>query len=344
MISYVSGNILDANADVLVNTVNAVGVMGKGIALQFKKHYPMNYEAYRNAVKQGIVKPGKVFLYPINTTGKVKYIANFATKGHWRYPSQLRWIKTGLEDLKKQIAALNIDSVAIPPLGCGQGGLDWRKVKVLIEDELKDLPLTIYAYEPSNSIRETLKEEPLKKIPKLTPVRAMLLYLFYRYQILGEDITEFVGEKLSYFLYRTGEARLKLAFKEGYYGPYSGQVRNILFAVNGYYIKGFEQMDVKPFDPLELVFERKDEVDSYVKRELSDTERERIYKVEKLINGFETPYGLELLASVDYINQKYGSANFNTIRMEIGRWSQRKNNMFTDEHIQLALKLIKERF
>jgi len=337
MISFKTGNIIESKADMLVNTVNSKGVMGKGIALQFKEHYPENFKLYKRAVEEGIVKPGKVFIAKINTHRGVKYIANFATKNHWRNPSRVEWIKSGLDDLKKQLLELPVKSIAIPPLGCGHGGLKWEVVKPLIVDSLKEMNLEVIIHEPSTISKDNAKQTTGSVKPKLTPARAMLLFLLYKYRALGEDITEFAAEKLCYFLYRAGETQLKLDFRPGYYGPYSGKVRHVLYAMNGYYLKGFEQKDAKPFDPLELMVNKKNEVDTYVQENLSLFEKDRLNKVASLINGFETPYGLELLATVDYITANDNTRDITSIKNTINEWSERKKNMFTEDHIKLAL-------
>lgn len=343
MITYKTGNILDADAEMLVNTVNAVGVMGKGIALQFKNTFPENFSAYKKAVSEGKVRPGKVFIVNINAIGKVKYIANFATKNHWRYPSKLEWIESGLRDLKDQIVRLQVESVALPPLGCGHGGLDWNKIKPLIEHNLSNLPVKILAYEPSDAIKEILKNEFQPKAARLTPARAMLIYLLYKYRASGEEVTEFAAEKLSYFLQELGEKQLKLDFQKSYYGPYSGKIRHVLFAMNGYYLKGFEQKEAKPFEPLRLVAEKKQEVEHFVKNNLSQTEINRLDRVVDLIFGFESTYGLELLASVNYLISQGVGADAESVFREMESWSERKRNMFSKEHIELAIQTLNEK-
>ena len=340
MITYKTGNILDADADVLVNTVNIVGVMGKGIALQFKKHYPENYNAYKKAATLKQLEPGKVYLVPVNTTCNVKYIANFATKDHWRHPSQLKWIRSGLYDLKEQLQNLPIDSVAIPPLGCGHGGLNWEEVKQLIEMILHDAPFKVIAYTPSEEIAAALKKENRPAAANLTPARAMLLYMFYKYRAMGEEVSEFAAEKLSYFLQRLGEKQLKLNFQSGYYGPYSGKVRHVLYAMNGYYLRGFEQKDTKPFEPLELVVDKKPEVERYIDQHLSADQKNRLKKLSDLIKGFETPYGLELLASVDFIVSKGVPATPKTVAEALDNWSERKKGLFCQDHITLAIDVL----
>lgn len=337
MIIYKEGNILDEKADALVNTVNTVGVMGKGIALKFKNEFPENYKKYLDAVNRKEITVGKVQIVPVYGLRGVKYIVNFPTKAHWRYPSNIQWIKDGLKDLREKIQSLKIESIAIPPLGCGNGGLNWQEVKPLIVEALSGLEITVLVYEPSLAIKEALKKEDKPSAAKLTPARAMLLYLFYKYRALGEFASEFAAEKLSYFLQRFGETQLNLDFKKGLYGPYSGKVRHVLYALNGYYIKGYEQKEAKPFESLELVVSKKDEVKSFIDKSASLTEKERLDKVAEFIQGFESPYGLELLATVDFLRYTAYLSDAESIKRELELWSQRKKDLFPLNHIQLAI-------
>jgi O-acetyl-ADP-ribose deacetylase (regulator of RNase III) len=226
--------------------------MGKGIALQMKNSFPENTKAYNQAVKEGRLKLGEMLVVPVASIQGPDYIINFPTKAHWRYPSQLSWIKAGLKDLRDKLLDYSITSVALPPLGCGNGGLNWEDVKPEIETALGDLPLDVVVYEPSPEVKAILKKEEKESAARLTPARAMLLQLLYRYRALGEFASEFAAEKLSYFLQRFGENQLKLNFHKGAYGPYSGKVRHVLYAVNGYYLKGYEQKDAKPFEPASI--------------------------------------------------------------------------------------------
>lgn len=335
MITYKEGNILDASAEALVNTVNTVGVMGKGIALQFKKQYPDNFKAYSEAVKRNEITTGKVQVVPINGMNGVKFIINFPTKAHWRYPSKIKWIKDGLVDLSSQIKRYNIRSIALPPLGCGNGGLDWASVKPIIEEELSKIDVDVLIFEPSALIKEALKTEVKPQAAKLTIVRAMLLSLLYQYRSLGEFASEFAAEKLSYFLQRFGETQLKLDFVKGVYGPYSGKVRHVLYALNGYYIKGYEQMDTKPFETLELVASKKIEVKSYIDTTATEKEKERLQEVENFILGFESPYGLELLATIDLLINTTSILKAPEVKSML--WSERKQYLFPLNHIELAI-------
>ena len=336
MITYKTGNLLDAPVEALVNTVNTVGVMGKGIALQFKTTFPENYKAYVEAVKSGSVQLGKMLVVPINPIGKVRYVINFPTKGHWRYPSKIDWIESGLQDLKIKIKEAGIKSIALPPLGCGNGGLDWNQVRSLIEKEMNSLDVDVIVYEPSPEIQELLRQEEKASAAKLTPVRAMLLQLLYNYRALGEFTSEFAAEKLSYFLQRFGEKQLKLNFQKGFYGPYSGKGRHVLYAVNGYYLKGYEQKDAKPFEPLEMIVDKAPEIQSYIKGNLTPENRDHLKKVATLINGFETPYGLELLATVDFLIEENKTLNAEAIMEKL--WSERKKDMFLKQHVKMAIQ------
>jgi O-acetyl-ADP-ribose deacetylase (regulator of RNase III) len=140
MLELTTGNLLDANAEALVNTVNTVGIMGKGIALQFRLAFPRNFELYQSACKRGDVVPGKMFVVPTNRLDNPKYIINFPTKRHWKGKSRIEDIDAGLVDLVEVVRRENIKSVAIPPLGCGNGGLDWNEVRPRIESAFAALP------------------------------------------------------------------------------------------------------------------------------------------------------------------------------------------------------------
>jgi O-acetyl-ADP-ribose deacetylase (regulator of RNase III) len=151
MITYKKGNLLADEASALVNTVNMMGVMGKGIALAFKKEFPWNYRVYVDACHGGLVGIGKLLLMDdTSETYGSKLIINFATKIHWSKPSEYFFIEAGLEALVNCINDHKIPSIAIPALGCGNGGLDWQIVKPMIEKHLSGLNIIISIYEPQN--------------------------------------------------------------------------------------------------------------------------------------------------------------------------------------------------
>jgi O-acetyl-ADP-ribose deacetylase (regulator of RNase III) len=145
MVTFVRGDIFKSPAQVLVNSVNCVGVMGKGIALEFKKRYPQMYNDYKARCDKGQVRPGEPYLWEDDSV----QILNFPTKRHWRENSVLQDIEDGLKCLSKSYECLGIQSIAMPPLGCGLGGLSWSDVQPMIVKYLGAIPdLDVYVYEP----------------------------------------------------------------------------------------------------------------------------------------------------------------------------------------------------
>jgi O-acetyl-ADP-ribose deacetylase (regulator of RNase III) len=336
MIRYTKGNLLSASTEALVNTVNTVGVMGKGIALQFKEAYPKNYAVYQAACKAGTFKTGEVLAVQDDTATGQKWIINFPTKAHWKGNSQYSFIASGLKALREKLIELDIKSVALPPLGCGNGGLDWDVVKSMIEAELGDLAIDILVFEPNEAIKAALQKENTPKEIKLTPARAMLLYSLFAYENQGEQSSLFVANKLAYFLQRIGE-KLRLTFEAHLYGPYSVQVGHVLYNLNGVYLTGMEQNQARPFDPLHLNYHKWDEVKAYVDRELSMVQRERLQNLLRLINGFESAFSLELLATVDFLMRERGEeTSKEDVRKQIDDWSSRKTKLFRTEYVEIA--------
>lgn len=153
MIRYTTGNLLEAQADALVNTVNELGVMGKGIALQVKQAFPEAARDYMDAGKRGEVRVGHVLVTATQALSGPQWIIHFPTKRHWRRPSRMEWVRDGLVDLKRVIIEFGLNSVAVPPLGCGNGGLDWSDVGPLIEEELGDLKgVDVLVFEPGGEL------------------------------------------------------------------------------------------------------------------------------------------------------------------------------------------------
>lgn len=145
---FKTGNLFDSNAEALVNAVNTIGVMGKGVALQFIERFPTNFKLYAAACKKEEVEIGKMFITATNSLLNPKWIINFPTKKHWIDKSSYSFIELGLDDLVGQIENLDIKSIAIPALGAGLGGLDWDTVKTIIENTLHDLNIDITIFEP----------------------------------------------------------------------------------------------------------------------------------------------------------------------------------------------------
>lgn len=335
MIYYITGNILDSKAQALVNTVNTMGVMGKGIALQFKKAYPNNYKAYEKACKLGEVEVGKMFVTEDNNTASgVKIIINFPTKTSWKKPSEYQYVEDGLDSLVAEIETRKIKSIAIPPLGAGNGGLNWEKIKKLIEEKLQHLGIDIYVYEPTLQIQEHLKKERAK----LTDARALLLYVLYDLVRNGEYVSEFSSEKICYFLQKFGARKyFKLTFEPNFYGPYSGKVRFVLNAINGSYLMGYSDMDKKPFEPLTLVSDAYEDVKQHV-----ETNKELLTIANKTIvflRGFYSDFALELLSSIDYIATKENTLDKQIISERLEKWSNRKRTLFSNpKYLEVSLK------
>ena len=341
MISYTKGDLLSSKAQALVNTVNTVGVMGKGIALHFKEMFPYNFSVYAQACKKGELTPGKMLVVKdSNLALGERIIINFPTKVHWRQPSRYEYIEEGLKDLVRVIGEYGITSIAIPPLGCGNGGLDWAVVRGMIEQALDPLTeVDISIYEPSAEVSAQLARQSGNASAQLTPARAMLLYAMFCYEVHDERCSLFVANKLSYFYQMLGEKEFaNMPFKAHYYGPYSVSVGHMLNAVNGKYIHGLEQMDAKPFEALMLDYERKAEVGEYVHKSLSPEQIGHIKQLLKLIDGFESAYSLEVLASVAYVRREHPGIGVEETIQEIQNWSARKKNLFKREHIDAAYK------
>ena len=157
MIEYIEGNIFDSPAQVIVNTVNTVGVMGKGIALEFKNRYPQMFEKYKTACEKHMLTIGKLML----VSAPDHMLLLFPTKENWRYPSKISYIEQGLKRFCDNYAQRGITSIAFPKLGCGNGELDWNEVHPLMERYLKDLPIDVYIY-----LDKGKQEEPEHKHPK----------------------------------------------------------------------------------------------------------------------------------------------------------------------------------
>lgn len=337
MITSTKGNLLESNAQALVNTVNTVGVMGKGIALQFKEAFPQNYCYYRDACKAGLVKVGQMFVTTENRIDVSKIIINFPTKTTWREPSEYSYIEMGLKSLRDEIIKLHIKSIAIPPLGSHNGGLDWVRVKQMIISSLEDVDCDIYLYEPSERIIERLKEERVK----LTPARAMMLDLLCDMKTYGEFSSLFSAEKVVYFLQRFGAKDIfKVNYSRGYYGPYSnGKISHLLYTLNNSYIKGMGGMQVKPFDEIWILEDTPKTIEDYLSDEQYRQYKEIDNKTKNFLRGYYSNSSLELLATVDFLLQNdVNLKNWKkmdsemllyTLNQDITKWSKRKGRLYS---------------
>ena len=220
MIRTGTGNLLQAPVDALVNTVNCEGVMGKGIALQFKQAWPQMYEAYRIEAKAGRIRPGEVHVWQTGLLHSPRFILNFPTKRHWRSRSLIEDIEAGLADLVAKLRELGVRSVAVPPLGAGNGGLDWSDVRPRIVDALTPLTDTdVLLWEPGAAPPTDHRPNQTQR-PALTEARAAVLGLMARYTELDYELTQLEVQKLAYFLQEAGEP-LGLRYQAHLYGPFA---------------------------------------------------------------------------------------------------------------------------
>ncbi len=338
MIRFSVGDLLQAKTEALVNTVNTVGVMGKGIALQFKEAFPHNYKMYADTCKRHELAPGKLLaVWDNNLLLGKRLIINFPTKTHWRKPSEYSFVEDGLVALRELIAEEKISSIALPPLGCGNGGLDWNVVRPMIEEHLKGLDSEIVVFEPNDHIKATLQKQATTKAAKLTPARAQLLYALFAYESMGEHSSLFAANKLAYFYQRLGQP-LQLTFTAQHYGPYAIGVEKVLYALNGVYLKGLEQGEAKAFEPLMLNYEKWQEVNDYINSELSPEAKAINQKLVALIDGFSSDLSLEILATTDFIVQNNPEFGIDEIMGQIQSWSNRKSELIKREYVEIALK------
>lgn len=291
----------ESNSQAIVNTVNTVGVMGKGIALQFKKYFPNNFKIYKNACDNKTLTIGKLLVFEEeNLQIGRKIIINFPTKDHWRNPSEYNYIRLGLIELKKLIKEHPLQSVSLPPLGAGNGGLQWSKVKDLIEEYLSDVDCEIVVYQPNQEVKAVLEKEEAK----LTPARAMMLYVLFDMVKEGEFISEFAAEKIVYFLQRFGaEDQFKIAFESDFYGPYSGKVKHVLKYLNGSYISEYNSLIFNPFQELNLDMSAEKKIEDYLNLPQNATYKTIAVKTREFLSGYYSSFGLELLSRIDYIRQ-----------------------------------------
>ena len=335
MIRFQRGDILEARAEALVNTVNCVGIMGRGIALQFKNAFPANFKAYAAACKRGEVQPGRMFVFDTGELTPPRYIINFPTKRHWRGKSRIEDIRAGLEALVDEIRARDIRSIALPPLGSGLGGLDWADVRPLIERALARLPeVEAEVFEPDGGARDS-RANRSTSVPRMTPGRAALVSLMNRYLggLMDPSITLLEVHKLMYFLQVGGEP-LQLRFTKGLYGPYAENLRHVFRDIEGHLVAGYADGGDAPGKHLALVPGAVSEAERFLS-EHPDT-LERFDRVARLVEGFETPFGMELLATVHWVVAEEGVAGEESVAEATYAWGPTKRQ-FSRGQIQTAM-------
>jgi O-acetyl-ADP-ribose deacetylase (regulator of RNase III) len=336
MIEFKTGDILQADAEALVNTVNCVGIMGRGIALQFKNAFPANFTAYEAACAREEVQPGRMFVFETGTMTNPKYIINFPTKRHWRGKSRIEDIESGLKALVAEIRARGIRSIAIPPLGSGLGGLNWSDVRDRIVEALRGLDnVQVIVYEPNSAPVATKSSE----VPTMTPGRAALVVLMHRYLggLMDPFVTLLEVHKLMYFMQEAGEP-LRLQYAKAPYGPYAENLRHVLRAVEGHLVSGYADGGDAPDKQLELVPGAVKDAEAFLAQK--GVTRERFDRVGKLVEGFETPFGLELLSSVHWVASRENVRTAEEAVSKVYAWNERKKR-FSPRQIGIAFETLR---
>lgn len=343
MIEFVEGNLLEADADALVNTVNTEGVMGKGVALQFAKKFPEMLAAYEAACKAGAVQPGRMHVFEREEMFRPRYIINFPTKRHWRTRSRIEDIEAGLAALARDIGRLDIRSIALPPLGCGNGGLDWEEVFPRIKAALGSLPdVRVLVFPPRGAPQAEAIVHRTPR-PEMNPSRAIVLKIWRQYLTLGYQLTLLEIHKLLYFLQHAGEP-LRLRFAKETYGPYADNLRHLLHRFEGHFTLGFADGRNKPDTEIELQPGAVEEAEAFLatQADASHPSLQRLDRVARLIEGFESPYGMELLATVHWVAAHEGAAGLDAVIDSVHAWNTRKRKLMAQEHITLAYDRLRE--
>lgn len=347
MIRYTKGNLLEASADALVNTVNEIGVMGKGIALQFSEAFPVSAREYQRAAKERRVQVGRVLITRGNDLLGPRWIIHFPTKKHWRQPSRLDWVREGLKDLVRVVREKNIRSIALPPLGCGNGGLEWTQVRREIEGALAALPdVEVTVFEPTDRYYNAPKRAGVEG---LTLARAFIAELVRRYAVLGIDSSVLEVQKLAWFLHSTAARRglpdsLELTFVANRYGPYADRLRHLIDALDGSYLHAERRLaDAKPADLVWFEDTKRQALAEYLARPENAELIPVLDEVTAIIKGFESPLGLEALSTVDWLISVEGTEpTVPAIRAKLDVWpagdaaARRKQRIFSDHLLELA--------
>ena len=345
MIEITEGNLLEAPAEALVNTVNTVGIMGKGIALQFRQAFPEMFRAYEKACLAKDVRLGEVQVFDLGgLAGGPRWIINFPTKGHWKSRSRLADIDAGLKDLSATVTSLGIRSIAVPPLGCGNGGLSWADILPRIQQAFENLPeVQVLVFAPRGTPDSAAMPNRTMR-PKMTLGQATLVALMDRYLrgMLDPFVSLLEVHKLMYFLKVMGEPLQRLKFTQGIYGPYAPALRHSLIHMENHLTRGFGEGKDDPSTPIELLPGAVESSKEFLASKQETTQR--MERVARLIEGYEDPYGMELLSSIHWIMAHDSSARTDAAAAieSVRRWSPRKRKLLKPEHLQKAWERLKE--
>ncbi|MEX0666088.1 MAG: macro domain-containing protein [Acidimicrobiia bacterium] len=338
MIIESHGNLLDADVEALVNTVNTVGIMGKGVALQFRRAFPTMFKDYERAAKRGEIRLGQMHVWESDAMAHPKWVINFPTKSHWKARSKLSDIEAGLIDLVAVVRSRGIRSIALPPLGCGNGGLAWSNVEPLIAQVLAALPeVEVHVYPPEGAPAAASMVNNAPR-PRWTPGKAALVDIIHRYSERALDVSLIEVQKLMYFLQVAGES-LRLEFVKGLYGPYAENLRHSLKAVEGHFLTGFGDgtQPVMSGSPISVLPGVAEEAEKFLAG--SSATNSRIERVLQLSGGFESAYALELLSTVHWVStvdDQRAIDDRDLATKLVANWSGRKKRMFGSDHVSVA--------
>lgn len=343
MIELTQGNLLEAPVEALVNTVNTKGVMGRGIALQFKQAYPAMFREYERACAADQIQLGKMHVFDLGgLAGGPRWIINFPTKDHWKAKSELSDINAGLTDLVLTIQKLGIASIALPPLGCGLGGLDWQDVLPRIQAAMAEIAnVRVLVFAPNGAPTASAMPNRTER-PKLTPGRAALLMMIDRYLkgMLDPFASLLAIQKLMYFLQEAGEP-LKLKYEAYDHGPYAKNLRQVLIRLEKHYTQGYGEGRDDPKRTIDLLPGAVDEAKTYLagSRQL----QERMERVSALIDGYEDQYGLELLSSLHWVMQHRPETRSDpdAAVAAVHAWNEGKRRRLKGEHLRKAWDRLK---
>lgn len=344
MTELTQGNLLEAPVEALVNTVNTKGVMGRGIALQFKQAYPEMFRAYEKACAASEVRLGHMHVFDLGgLAGGPRWIINFPTKDHWRGKSRLADLEAGLRDLVSTIRLLGIRSIALPPLGCGLGGLDWNVVRPRIEAAMAELPeVRTLIFAPSGAPDAAAMPNRTQR-PEMTVGLAALLMMVDRYLrgMLDPLVSLLAVHKLLYFLQQAGQP-LRLRYEACDYGPYAKNLRQVLIRTEKHYTQGYGEGRDDPKHTIELLPGAVEAAREFL--EGDEQAKTRMERVGALIDGFEDPYGLELLSSLHWMMQQRPEARTDpdAAVAAVHAWNIGKRDRLKNEHLRKAWERLKQ--
>jgi O-acetyl-ADP-ribose deacetylase (regulator of RNase III) len=343
-IFYKKGNLFESNAEAIVNTVNCVGIMGKGVALEFKKRWPDNYAEYKKLCQEKKIRPGHVFVFDTcddlfkEENVPHRYLINFPTKDHWRSKSKFSYIDDGLDDFIIQLQKLNIKTVALPPLGCGNGGLDWTEVKMLLEEKLSFVDdIDFYIYGPKEDI--SIPEHESIPSSEMTKARAILVKTISELELyFGGYLTRISLQKIVYFLQVMG-FDYGMSFSRNTHGPYSEELHEAFKAMDK---QGFIVNYISDEPRIKVPAGALADAFAFLETNGSTQDNNKVQKLSLLIEGYESPFGMELLSSVHYLVEHENLTGIDQIIDAVKSWNDHKNNQFSDDAIKVAHQRLQE--